>query len=428
MPRIVIELPENLKTLVEPLRALVKEAARVCREAGGGKAVPYAAVERLLAERAAEVERAAHAGVLASLDVDSEQIRVAGNLYRRVGRYPQTYKTLAGPVTVERSLYRQLGCRNGKTVDAVTLRTGALPDGWLPQTARAMSLLMAQGTSREAEIAGRELGRLVYSHSSFERVAHMVGEVLVGMQADVEAVLREELAVDAAARSISVSLDRVSVPMEEPRPRPVGCPQKNAPKRPCERVFRMAWCATLTLHDKDGEAIRTLRYGRMPAGDAAKLCAGVLADAQALLAKKRRLDVVLLADGAAELWTLLDAAFNEASLGKPVHRLIDAWHLLEKLGAAARVIHRDEAVASEQVRHWRMRLMNGSGAAKEILAALRESGKEQARVGKQRPVHEAITYLENNGDRMDYATARRGGQPIGSGAVEATCIFHLIRI
>ena len=343
MSRIVIELPENLKTLAAPLRALVTEAGQLCGDAVGGKAMPYAGIEARLAERASEIERAAHAVVLAGLDVDSEQVRVGGELYRRVGRYPQSYKTLAGPVEVDRSLYRQVGCRNGKTVDAITLRTGALPDGWLPQTARAMSLLMAQGTSREAEMAGKELGRLVYSHSSFERVAHIVGEVLVGMQADVEAVLRKDLTVPPAARSISVSLDRVSVPMEEPRARPVGRPSKKAPEHPCERVFRMAWCATLTLHDKDGEALRTLRYGRMPAGDAAGLCAGVLADVQALLARKRRLDVVLLADGGADLWTLLDATFNEASLGKPVHRLIDAWHLCEKLGAAARVVHRDDA-------------------------------------------------------------------------------------
>ena len=421
MADIVIELPENLKSLETPIRELLTRVAAAVRSAGVGKAVSYSEIEHDIAAKTAAVEVGAHEVVLGALEIDSERIRVGGERYTRVGRFPATYRTLAGPVVVTRGLYRQDGVRNGKTVDVVSLRTGAVANGWLPAAARAMGLLVSLGTPREAESAAREMGRLMYSRSSFERITHVVGELYIETQTDVDAVVRAAEVVPEAARSVSVSMDRVSMPMEEPRPRPVGRPKEGAPKRPAARVFRMAYCATLTFHDERGEALRTIRHGCMPAGDALLLCMRLADELRGALAKRPDLQVVVLADGAPELWNLLDAAIATVVGERSVHRLIDEWHLLEKLGAAARVIHDDEAEANERVRGWHMRLMNSRKASQHILGELRRSRKRDVSIGAHRPVHEAITYIENNRDRMNYADARRLGLPIGSGVVEATC-------
>jgi hypothetical protein len=417
----VIEVPKELKSLGEAMKGVLEEVERARAEAAvGGRAVDYAAFERTIAEKVAAVERGAHQVTLQALDVDRPGVLIEGKRYTRVERCEATYYTLAGGVSVLRSLFREVGVRNASVVDSISLRAGVVGKGWLPQTARAMAHLLQQGTSREAEQTGREVGRLPYCHSSFHDVGHELGELYVGRHLDVEDALIKAEEVPKEATSISVGVDRVSVPMEEPRPRPVGRPRKDAPRRPIARNFRMAYVGTVTIHDKDGNALRTLRYGRMPQGNARDMCDGLAGDVLELLHKRPDLKVVTLTDGAPEFAILLAEQFNETTLGVPVYRLVDFWHLLEKLGSAAQVTcGADKGPAT--VARWKLRLLNTSRAVEEILEELRRSGREHTRVGKEKPVHEAITYLENNGDRMNYALARRQGLPLGSGNTEATC-------
>ena len=70
-------------------------------------------------------------------------VRIDGRVYTRVHRAEGRYYTLAGDVVVERSLYRAE--RNGPVADSISLRTGALEGGWLPETATAMAHVLQQG-------------------------------------------------------------------------------------------------------------------------------------------------------------------------------------------------------------------------------------------------------------------------------------------
>jgi hypothetical protein len=419
----MLEIPEELNGMVPALQQMVSAVKTQVERARMGGAVDYGAFERRLAEKMGEVERRGHAIALAALDVDAPRVLINGVVHARVLRSETTFMSLAGGVAVERSLYRPMGQRNAPAVDPVALRTGAIDGVWLPATAREMAYEVQQRTSREAEASGRRLGRLPYSHASFEHVAHVVGEMFVEQHQAIEHALIDAFEVPTEAHNVSVSLDRVSVPMEEPRSRPVGRPPKKAPKRPIERVFRMAFCGTVTLHDANGDAIYTIRYGTMPKGDPEGLCEGMAEDVAAMLTQRPDLKVILLCDGAKEMWNLLDVEFTKAPFdvkGMVVARLIDFWHAVEKLAAAAKVIaDRDEA--KPMLARWKLLLRNTSTARVTILAELIASGKEDVQVGDEKPVHDAITYLTNNGERMDYASARRNGLPIGSGSVEATC-------
>ena len=418
--KILIEVPEELRSLGEAMQEMVDRVVAANRAAIGGRAVDYAPVEQEIGDLARAVERGAHKSVLQALDVDEAKVVIGGKLHARVERGPGPYYTLAGEVSVVRSLYREVGVRNGKTVDAVSLRAGTVGNGWLPKTASVMAFLVGQSTSREAEAAGKQQGRVEYSRSAFEDMVHLMGRHFVPQHKDIEERLISAYRVPAEARSVSAALDRVSLPMEEPRPRPVGRPRKGAAKKPVARNFRMAWCGTVTLHDADGKGLHTIRYGLMPHGDPAELVASLAGDVAKLLEQRPDLKVAALADGAHDLWKILEDWLNKDVLGVKVQYLVDLWHVLEKLGKAARVIHGKDG-ADAVIRRWRLALLNSVNAPRAIIAELWQSGRRHVRVDGARPIHEALRYLLNHRRRMNYALARRDGLPVGSGNVEATC-------
>ncbi len=143
----------------------------------------------------------------------------------------------------------------------------------------------------------------------------------------------------------------------------------------------------------------------------------MLSDVEALRRRRPDLLVGVICDGAREMWNLLDGAVAQAELEGSVRRLVDLWHLLGYAGKALRVRY-DEGRASTELARWKLRLLNQSGAARRLLDELRSWNVtlRSRRVGDEQPVQEAITYLSNQLDagRVDYAAARRAGQPVGS--------------
>ena len=132
--------------------------------------------------------------------------------------------------------------------------------------------------------------------------------------------------------------------------------------------------------------------------------------------------VVLLADGAPELWKLFARHLDERSLGVEPVRLIDAWHALEYVAAAARLLESREKIWPGTFRRWRAWLLHDVNGAARVVRALDQSGLQTARdEAGNRPVGDALRYFRNRLALMNYADARKRGLPIGSGAVEATC-------
>ncbi|MBK8694256.1 MAG: hypothetical protein IPN17_18745 [Deltaproteobacteria bacterium] len=130
----------------------------------------------------------------------------------------------------------------------------------------------------------------------------------------------------------------------------------------------------MTIHDASGKGC-TIRYGRMPGGDVDGLVLGLKDDVMTLLGMRPTLQVTLLCDGAVEMWNLLGEALTEVALGRAIARLVDLWHFLEKMGKAAR--RRFEAPqATAWLTRWRLRLLNKSGAWRELQAEVTAWGSK----------------------------------------------------
>ena len=412
MAKITLEVPDDVAEMFKALEARLKSLE--ADKTGAAPAVKESEVDVVTAGIALELKRRG----LQALEIDAEFVLVDGERHKRVLKAEATYYAKEGTVRVTRSLFRQCGVRNARTVDPVAARMGTVGT-WLPEVAKAAAFLLQQGTSREAEDTTRATSVLPFSRSSFLRVAHAVGALHDVVRDDVEDELVKRCVIPDKARSLSVAMDRVAVPMEEPRSRKAGRPRKDAAKRPIARVWHMAYVGTLTFHDAKGNALHTIRYGRMPGLGCDDLLGRMFADVQAFVSRTADLKIALLSDGAKEMVDGLAAVFNRKTLGADVYQHIDFWHVVEKLGAAARVMHSDGA--SEVTTRWKLLLLNSESAVSRILKELHASGLREHRIGDQRPVHDAITYLENHGSRMDFVGARAAGLPIGSGNVEATC-------
>ncbi len=191
-----------------------------------------------------------------------------------------------------------------------------------------MAFLLQQGTAREAHATAQELARLPYARASFERIGHAVGAQWATHRAEDEQTLIEAMEVPANATGIAVSLDRVSVATSVDLPRPRGHPRRGAPERAQACMFRMAWCATVSLRDAQGEVERSLRDGRMPDTSPDELCGALCDNVLALRAKRPDLRVTFLCDGAHDLWALLEHHLGKAFLKTRVHRLVEGLPLM----------------------------------------------------------------------------------------------------
>jgi hypothetical protein len=158
-------------------------------------------------------ERAALRHELARFDLDVPVVAVDGERYHQVLRCATTYTSAAGPVRVERSLYRP--SQGGPTLCPLERRAGLIEGAWTPLAAKQAPWVVAHVTPKEGEALFDLLGNMPPSKSTLDRLPKALSGPWETHRPRCEATLRAQETLPAEAVTMAVSLDGVRAPMKD---------------------------------------------------------------------------------------------------------------------------------------------------------------------------------------------------------------------
>lgn len=376
--------------------------------------------ERGLHAHVLDFERELTAQELAHYDVTAEQVTVEGVVYSQPMSAPETYMTIAGPVSVERHLYRPSG-RGTRHICPLELRAGMVEGFFTPAAARQAAYVVAQLPPATSEALFAEMGNMQPSSSSLERLPKGLSTHWEAHRQDWEARLRTFESVPAAATTLVVSLDGVLAPIRSaPSKKAEPTASDKQPTGP--KGYQEVGCGTVSLHDAEGERLQTVRYGRMPESKKVTLCQELEAEVQAILAVRPRLKLVKLADGARDNWRFL----SQLNLGVSAAQIesweiVDFYHACDHLKHALGLIWGEHTPAGKaEFARLKTVLKEADGGVERVIETLRYRVRK-AKGSKREQLRKELTYFRNQRHRMNYAAYLREKLPIASGVVEAAC-------
>lgn len=374
----------------------------------------FEAFEERLHRQLQEVERDLLAEDLGRADVDADGIMVEGTAYRRVLRAKETYMTAAGPVRVERTLYKDRADEAERALVPMELKAGIVGGFWTPMAARQAGWVVSQMSPQTAEELFVRVGNMTPSKSSLDRLPKLLAERWNDDRKRFEATLREAMAVPEEAVTVMASLDGVLAPMKDG-----GAVEKRAETAARGQIakgpagYREVGCATLSFCDKEGKCLAAVRMARMPEPHKASLKEALKAELEVALAKRPDLRLVKAADGANDNWTFLH---GELPAGDEV---VDFFHAAEHLNAAVAAAYGDGTVEARRrfndLRHVLLEQEGGAGTVIRSMVHLRDKHPRSKRIATE------LAYFRKRRRHMRYAEMKAQGLPIGTGVTEAAC-------
>ena len=339
-------------------------------------------------------------------------------LSRRTPDHPRTFHTRFGPVTVRRL---RGWCRRCKAWRYPADQAMGLSDtgGASPSVQEMAALTVSKMPVKEASAVIERLTGVKLPAATLDREARRQGQRADRKRSQLDEQMRtgqgtqQMLWLPHEPFTLVIELDAWNIRERDDwgqsaRKRAQGQEPQRWHWAYGGTCFRLDQCAPT-----QGGRARILSRGTvMTRGGVDELREQLFAEAQRHgLAQADK--VLVVADGALWIWNLTGDRFAQAQ------QRLDYYHASQHLWVVAHALYpQDETAARAWIKPLLKKLKSGRAAS--LLNDLHTLAK-RLRHKTRRAVQAEVSYLESHRERMDYATARRAGEPQGSGAMEATC-------
>ena len=377
--------------------------------------------EQAIRELVVELEKSMVQETLSQYDINTPIVVLDGKVYRQVLRQNRTYTSAAGPVKVERSLYRA----EGQCLCPLELPAGIIEGYWTPTAARLGCYVTAQLSPYQGEKLVKEFGHLQPSKSALSRLSTQLGKTWESEQAQLERLFCADITIPENAVTVSASLDGIMIALNKDAANGYQAPElvdkpseqekNDYQDKKAKAFYREASCAAINFYDEEGERLKTLRFGRMPEAGKKTLKNQILQSINTILSQQPDINLVKIADGAADNWRFLS---DTLCPGKGLE-LLDYFHASEHLNAAMEAAYgKGSTTAIAKYQDYKSRLKNEIGGIEKVINTLKYHSQKNP---SNKKLETELQYFRNNRHRMQYAQALKSNYPIGSGVTEAAC-------
>lgn len=362
---------------------------------------------------------------LCELDDPAAYVEYGGEKHRFKARYEKEWLTPFGLATVSRCYYQPDA--GGKGVVPLDVYCGMEGRYMTPDIEELTALTAAAMVPSEVEtFLGKALPRGP-SATAIQRVIRDVGTFAEQHEQIVESVMRGDVPLTSDGDVLVVSVDGVTTPLREKgvkTGRPADRPGVREDNR-SPTSWKESGVATVSIYaapndEAEGPQRLDCRYfARMPEPGMVHLHNQVESLAAHLTEHREFREVVVVCDGKRSLWNAIEGS----KVFRRWTKILDFYHAVEHLSRAAEAIF---GKRSDKAKRWfskyRSEMRDQKNGTKAAIRSMSYYLK-RLRKGSERyhTVRRVIRYFRRNLTKMNYASIRNRGLPIGSGPVEAAC-------